>query len=79
MSQSQQFLQQLPPLSKFTGEQTEEEETYKDWLTQFEMVAKVCGWNGITRLVHLVMHLKGQALAFYYMYFGTVGRLFYPI
>ena len=29
-SLSQQFLQQLPPLSKFNGEQTEEGETFKD-------------------------------------------------
>ena len=64
-SLSQQFLQQLPPLSKFTGEQTEEGETFKDWLAQFEMVADVCGWKGQVKLAHLVTRLKGQALAFY--------------
>ena len=62
---SQQFLQQLPPLSKFNGEQTEKGETFKDWLAQFEMVADVCGWKGQIKLAHLVTHLKDQALAFY--------------
>ena len=61
----QQFLQQLPPLSKFNGEQTEEGETFKDWLAQFEMVADVCGWKGQIKLAHLVTRLRGQALAFY--------------
>ena len=64
-SLSRQFLQQLPPLSKFNGEQTEEGETFKDWLAQFEMVADVCGWKGQIKLAHLVTRLKGQALAFY--------------
>lgn len=50
-AQPQQFLQQLPPLSKFR-EQTEEGETFKDWLKQFEMVANVCGWSGPTKLAH---------------------------
>ena len=56
--------QQLPPLSKFTGE-TEGAEMIVEWLEQLELVASACGWDEPTRLVNLVTRLKGQAFAFY--------------
>ena len=34
--------QQLPPLSKFSGEMADEEETFAEWLEQFEMMAAAC-------------------------------------
>ena len=57
--------QQLPPLSKFSGGMTDEEETFAEWLEQFEMMASACRWDEPTKLVNLVTRLKGQAFAFY--------------
>ena len=53
--------QQLPPLSKFTGE-TEGAETIVEWLEQLELVASACGWDKPTRLVNLVTRLKGHSV-----------------
>ena len=57
--------QQLPPLSKFTGESTEGSETIVEWLEQLQLVASACRWDESTKLVNLVTRLKGQAFAFY--------------
>ena len=58
--------QQLPPLSKFSGETSSRDtETCREWLEQFQMVAEVCRWDGPTKLVNLVTRLSGQAYAFY--------------
>ena len=57
--------QQLPPLSKFTGEPTEGGETIVEWLEQLELVAGACHWDESAKLVNLVTRLKGQAFAFY--------------
>ena len=57
--------QQLPPLSKFSGETAGEEETFAEWLEQFEMMATACRWDEPTKLVNLVTRLKGQAFVFY--------------
>lgn len=57
--------QQLPPLSKFTGEGTEGGETIVEWLEQLELVASACHWDESTKLVNLVTRLKGQAFSFY--------------
>lgn len=61
-----QFLaQQLPPLTKFSGEYQETEgETFRDWREQFEMVAAICRWDDQAKLVNLVTQLRGQAYAF---------------
>ena len=61
----QQLLQQTPPVTKFTWEAVGEE-TFEDWLSQFEMAAEVCGWEGKGKLAHLVTRLKGQALSYYH-------------
>ena len=52
--------QQLPPLTKFSGEDFENE-PFEDWLAQFGMIAETCKWSPPTRLVHLTTHLCGQA------------------
>ena len=58
--------QQLPPLSKFSGETSSRDtETCREWLEQFQMVAEVYRWDGPTKLVNLVTTLSGQAYAFY--------------
>ena len=57
--------QQLPPLSKFTGEITEGGETVVEWLEQLELVAAAYRWDEPNKLVNLVTRLKGQAFAFY--------------
>ena len=57
-------VQQTPPVSKYTGEGAGEE-TFEDWLIQFEMAAEVSGWEGRSKLAHLVTRLKGQALSYY--------------
>lgn len=57
--------QQLPPLTKFTGQEHDDGETVHEWLSQFEMVASVCQWTDPVKLMNLVTRLKGQALSFY--------------
>ena len=58
--------QQLPPLTKFNGENCDGEgETFQDWIEQFEMVATVCHWDDQTKLMNLVTRLRGQAYAFF--------------
>ena len=57
--------QQLPPLPKYTGEDQDQGETFRDWLEQFELVASLGDWDGKTKLVNLVTRLRGQAYAFY--------------
>lgn len=36
--------QQLPPLAKFSGEDLDNE-PFKDWVVQFEMIAVLCKWR----------------------------------
>ena len=58
--------QQLPPLSKFSGEDLDGDgETFLEWMEQFELVASMCGWNDQAKLVNLTTRLRGQAYAFY--------------
>ena len=58
--------QQLPPLSKFSGEMSDGDiETFQDWFKQFEMIAGVCGWIAQAKLVNLVTRLWGQVYAFF--------------
>ena len=53
---------QLPPISRFTGEESAEMETFSDWLEQFEAVA---GWTEHAKLVNLTTRLRGTAYSFY--------------
>jgi hypothetical protein len=60
--------QQLPPLSKFSGEFGHpgvEVESFQEWLEQFELVATVSHWDTHAKLANLVTRLKGQAFAFF--------------
>ena len=58
--------QQLPPISKFSGEDLDSDgETFLEWEEQFELVAGMCGWNDQAKLVNLTTRLRGQAYAFY--------------
>ena len=58
--------QQLPPLSKFNGDDTGgEEQGFTDWIEQLELVGEVCRWNDQAKLVNLVTRLRGQAYNFY--------------
>ena len=57
--------QQLPPISKFTGETRDDSEVFQEWLEQFEMVASICRWDEKAKLVNLTTRLGGQAYTFY--------------
>ena len=58
--------QQLPPLSKFSGERDDGDmDTFQERIEQFEMIASVCGWSAQAKLVNLVTRLRGQAYAFF--------------
>ena len=58
--------QQLPPLSKFSGERNDGDmDTFQEWIEQFEMIASICGWSVQAKLVNLVTRLRGQAYAFF--------------
>ena len=56
--------QQMPQIAKFSGQDLDNE-PFDDWFTQFEMIAGLCKWEGLTKLVHLTTHLRGPAFAFY--------------
>ena len=59
--------QQLPPLSKFSGERNDGDmDTFQEWIEQFEMIVSVCGWSAQAKLVNLVTRLRGQAYAFFW-------------
>ena len=63
---SAMLAQQLPLLSKFSGETNDEDmDTFWDWLDQFKMLASVCEWFPLTKLVNLITRLLGQAYAFF--------------
>ena len=58
--------QQIPPLSKFSGEVLDGEgECFSDWEEQFELVAEACYWTDQSKLVNLVTRLRGQAYSYY--------------
>ena len=57
--------QQVPPLPNFSGGEQQQEEPFKEWLAQFELVAEVCGWSKRAKLIHLTTRLRGEAFAFY--------------
>ena len=54
---------QVQPFSKFSG--SNENETFKEWHKQFELVATVCGWDSHFKLANLATRLQGQAYSFY--------------
>ena len=64
--------QQLPPLSKFSGESGDGQlmdnlgmDTFQDWLEQFELVAGAINWSSQAMLVNLITRLQGQAYSFF--------------
>ena len=59
--------QQLPPLPKFTGRNTDdsEDERFSEWLERLEMVALMYQWTEQAKLVNLVTCLRGPAYQFY--------------
>ena len=71
--------QQLPPLSKFSGDVTDGEgECFSDWKEQFELIAEVCCWTNQSKLVNLITHLRGQAYS-YYRSCAAERRSSYPL
>ena len=57
---------QLPPISKFKGEDPDQEGgSFEKWIEQFELIAEAYGWDSRTRLVNLTIRLQGQAYSFY--------------
>ena len=45
--------QQLPPIPWFKGEDPGEDDSFQDWIEQFESVAILGGWSEQGKLVHL--------------------------
>ena len=57
---------QLPPLPKFTGDSSgEEDESVKEWLERLDMVAVAGAWSEQVKLVNLITRLRGSAYSFY--------------
>lgn len=54
---------QVLPLSKFSG--NNDNEMFREWHEQFELVATVCGWNSQSKLANLATRLQGQDYALY--------------
>ena len=59
------MLNQLPPITRYSGEEQPDGETFQDWLEQFESVAQLRGWNNHAKLVNLSTRLRGSAYSFY--------------
>ena len=58
--------QQLPSLSKFTGEMEKDKtEGVAEWLERLELVGTTCGWSNQVKLVNLITCLQGPAYSFY--------------
>ncbi|MCG8625568.1 MAG: hypothetical protein MJE68_26660, partial [Proteobacteria bacterium] len=57
--------QQLPPLPKFSGGEQAQEEPFKEWIAQFELMTEICGWGKRAKLIHLATRLRGEAFVFY--------------
>ena len=55
---------QVPPLAAFSGEE-EDGSTFRDWHEELELVAGLCGWSDLVKLVNVATRLKGVAYAFY--------------
>ena len=61
--------QQLPLLSKFSGEPENRESVtsiFQEWLEQLELNATVCSWPHKAKLVKLITRLHGQAYVFFW-------------
>ena len=57
--------QQLPPISKFGGEDSYGEgESFEDWIEQFKTVANMYKWDAQARLVNLTTCLKAKLILF---------------
>ena len=59
------LVSQLPPISRFSGDEQSGDESFPDWLEQFEAVAALAGWDDPTKLVNLTTRLRGSAYSFY--------------
>ena len=46
------MLNQLPPITWYSGDEQPDGETFQDWLEQFESVAQLRGWNSHAKLVN---------------------------
>ena len=58
--------QQLQLIEKFSGAHTDEQnDSFKEWLEQFETVANTFGWSDRVKQMGLMTRLKGPALDFY--------------
>ena len=56
--------QQIPPLPTYSGNDPDDE-SFQDWLLQFEMIADLYKWSTPAKLVHLTTWLRGQVFQFY--------------
>ena len=57
--------QQLPPLPHFRGGDSSSEESFQEWISQFELVAEICRWSKQAKLIHLTTRLRGEAFSFF--------------
>ena len=57
---------QLPPISKFKGEDPDQVGgNFEELIEQFELIAEAYGWDSRAKLVNLTTRLQGQAYTFY--------------
>ena len=57
--------QQLPPLPNFSGGESPSEDSFLDWIGQFELMAEFYRWSKQAKLIHLSTRLRGEAFQFY--------------
>ena len=59
--------QQFPPpqLPNFNGGDASSEDSFQDWIGQFELVAEIYRWNKQAKFMHLITRLRGEAFQFY--------------
>ena len=58
--------QQFPPphLPNFNGGDALSEDSFQDWIGQFELVAEIFWWNKQAKFMHLITRLRGEAFQF---------------
>ena len=57
--------QQFPPLPNFSGGDASSEDSFQDWIGQFELVAEIYKWSKQAKLMNLITRLRGEAFQFF--------------
>ena len=57
--------QQFPPLPNYSGGDASSEDSFQDWIGQFELVAEIYRLSKQAKLMNLITRLRGEAFQFF--------------